>query len=133
MGIERVTKEEMHCSMGGCSNLVRDVGMREGEGVYTIEEIAIDAGWKIEEFNGGIIHVCPRCSSDIDALTAELDAANAALAALRNVVPEGEADGYEGRSCAVYAQWLCDIAAILYPSVKEAADLPTDSSLQPPG
>ena len=45
MGIQRTTIEEMHCSMGGCSNLVRDVGMREGEGVYTIEEIAIDAGW----------------------------------------------------------------------------------------
>jgi len=84
MGIERVTKEEMHCSMGGCSNLVRDVGMREGEGVYTIEEIAIDAGWKIEEFNGGIIHVCPRCSSDCDALTAERDRLAAENAELRS-------------------------------------------------
>lgn len=94
MSIERTTTEEMHCSMGGCSNIVRDVGMREGEGVYTIEEIAIDAGWKIEEFKEETVHICPRCASDTntDDLVAVIDGILAMLKPTPELIANAKMD-----------------------------------------
>lgn len=104
MGITITTIEEMNCSMGGCSNLVRDVGMREGEGVYSLEEVAIDAGWKIEEHNGARIHICPRCANED-----EQDLLKAQINRLREVVPQGKERSWS---------MLEAVYAILYPTTE---------------
>lgn len=67
-----------------------------------------------------------REKSNFKRLHAELDAANATLARLQEVVPEVLPPHMSWKNT------LDGARAILYPPVKEVADLPTDSGLRTP-